>query len=80
MFLRSGAAWHLDAAGVHTFMAYLDERGIDPADVDPIPVGLFLEYAAWFQEKASVKVVPDLVCNSLSPMGALRRRWRAVGA
>src|ERR687885_850232 len=63
MFLRSGADWHLDAAGVHTFMAYLDERRIDPADVDPIPVGLFIEYAAWFQEKASVEVVPDLVRN-----------------
>ena len=27
MFLRSGPDWHLDAAGVHTFMAYLDELG-----------------------------------------------------
>ncbi len=71
MFLRSGADWHLDAAGVHTFMAYLDERGIDPADVDPIPVGLFIEYAAWFQEKASVEVVPDLVHNLSKPSGRL---------
>ena len=44
MFLRSGPDWHLDAAGVHTFMAYLDERGIDPSEVDPIPVALFLDY------------------------------------
>jgi FAD-dependent urate hydroxylase len=61
MFLRSGADWHLDAAREHTLIAYLEERGIDPADVDPIPVGLFIEYAAWFQEKAGVEVLPDMV-------------------
>ncbi|MGO9750554.1 MAG: hypothetical protein ACLP8S_20160 [Solirubrobacteraceae bacterium] len=49
MFLRSGADWHLDASGVRTFEAFLDERQIMAADVDPIPIGLFLEYAAWFQ-------------------------------
>jgi phytoene dehydrogenase-like protein len=35
MFLRSGPDWHLDAAGVHTLEAYLEERAIDPAEVDP---------------------------------------------
>ena len=52
MYLRSGPDWHLDAAGVHTFMAYLDERGIDPSEVDPIPVALFLDYVDWFEERA----------------------------
>jgi thioredoxin reductase len=61
MFLRSGADWHLDAAGVHTFMAFLKERRIDPSDVDPIPVALFLDYTEWFEEKAGVDVLPDLV-------------------
>jgi thioredoxin reductase len=61
MFLRSGADWHLDAAGVNTFMAYLDERGIDPSEVDPIPVALFLEYVDWFEEKAGIDVLPELV-------------------
>lgn len=61
MFLRSGADWHLDAAREHTLVAYLEERGIDPADVDPIPIGLFIEYAAWFQERAGVEVLPDMV-------------------
>ena len=61
MFLRSGADWHLDAAMEHTFESYLEERGIDPADVDPIPVKLFLDYAAWFQEKAGLEVLPDMV-------------------
>ena len=27
MFLRSGADWHLDAAGINTFETYLDEPG-----------------------------------------------------
>jgi FAD-dependent urate hydroxylase len=59
MFLRSGADWHLDATNVHTFEAYLAERGVDPADVDPIPVDLFLEYAAWFQDIVGLEVRPD---------------------
>jgi FAD-dependent urate hydroxylase len=48
MFLRSGPDWHLDAAREHTFEAFLAERGIAPADVDPIPVSLYLDYADWF--------------------------------
>ncbi|MGI5512851.1 FAD-dependent monooxygenase [Streptomyces sp. CA-106131] len=28
MLLRSGTDWHLDAADVHTFEAYLCERGL----------------------------------------------------
>ena len=61
MFLRSGADWHLDAAREHTFESYLGERGINPADVDPIPVKLFIDYATWFQEKAGLEVLPDMV-------------------
>ena len=61
MFLRSGPDWHLDATNVHTFEAYLAERGVDPADVDPIPVDLFIEYATWFQEIVGLQVRPELV-------------------
>ena len=45
MFLRSGPDWHLDAAGEHTLIAYLEERRIDPLGVSPLPVGLFIDYA-----------------------------------
>ena len=69
MFLRSGPDWHLDAAGVHTFMAYLDERGIDPSEVDPIPVALFLDYVDWFRERADIDVLPDLVRDLSKPDG-----------
>jgi len=69
MFLRSGPDWHLDAAGVHTFMAYLDELGIDPSEVDPIPVALFLDYVDWFEERADIDELPDLVRDLSKPDG-----------
>ena len=67
MFLRSGPNWHLDAAGKHTLMAYLEERGIESSEVDPLPVGLFIDYAEWFQKKSGVKVLPDLVRKLSKP-------------
>ena len=69
MFLRSSPDWHLDSAGVHTFAAYLNERGVDPAEVDPIPIALFLDYAGWFEERAGIEVLPDLVRDLSKPDG-----------
>ncbi len=57
MFLRSGADWHLDGAGVHTLEAYLEERGIGPQEADPIPIGLFLDYAEWFRQGKKIDVL-----------------------
>jgi FAD-dependent urate hydroxylase len=56
MFLRSGPDWHLDASGVDTFEAFLAKEGTSPGDVDPVPISVFLEYAAWFQEHKGVAV------------------------
>jgi cation diffusion facilitator CzcD-associated flavoprotein CzcO len=56
MFLRSGADWHLDAAGTHTFLSFLETRGIRRADVDPIPVELFLDYTDWFVARKRIEV------------------------
>jgi hypothetical protein len=67
MMLRSGPDWHMDVAQKHTMMAFLEERGIDPSDVDPIPISLFLEYADWFRERAGVAVEPDLVEDLAKP-------------
>ena len=69
MMLRSGVDWHLDAAGEHTLMAFLEERGLDRAEVDPLPVGLFLDYAAWFQEQAGVAVRREMVRELRKPDG-----------
>jgi FAD-dependent urate hydroxylase len=74
MFLRSGADWHLDAAAVHTLEAYLEERAIDPAAVDPLPIGLFLDYAEWFRQAKGIEVREDLVAELAKPDG----RFEAV--
>ncbi len=56
MFLRSGPDWHLDGSAVHTLQAYLEENGIRPGEVDPIPVGVFLDYADWFRRVKGIEV------------------------
>jgi cation diffusion facilitator CzcD-associated flavoprotein CzcO len=61
MFLRSGADWHLDAGGVHTFQAFLEARRIAAADIDPIPIAVFLAYADWFVAQARVTVRDECV-------------------
>lgn len=63
MFLRSGPDWHLDAAGVHTLDAYLDERHIAPAEVDPIPVSVFVDYAEWFCARKSLELGDGMVAE-----------------
>jgi FAD-dependent urate hydroxylase len=74
MFLRSGPDWHLDAAGVHTLEAYLEERRLAPHDIDPIPVGLFVDYAEWFRARKGLEVREDLVAELAKPDG----RFEAV--
>jgi FAD-dependent urate hydroxylase len=61
MYLRSGPDWHLDAAGIHTFEAFLEEEGIAPNEVDPVPIRVFLDYATWFQENKGVIARENLV-------------------
>jgi cation diffusion facilitator CzcD-associated flavoprotein CzcO len=61
MFLRSGTDWHLDASGIDTFEAFIEDRGISSGDIDPVPIAVFLEYAAWFQAQKHVSVRDQLV-------------------
>jgi cation diffusion facilitator CzcD-associated flavoprotein CzcO len=63
MCLRSGPDWHLDASGVHTFEAFLEEEGIAPNEVDPVPIRVFLDYATWFQDNKSVIARENLVAQ-----------------
>ena len=69
MMLRSGPDWHMDVAQKHTMMAFLEERGTKPEEVNPIPISLFLEYADWFRERAGVAVEQDLVEDLVKPNG-----------
>ena len=61
MFLRSGVDWHLDASGVHTFEAFVGERGLLPTELDPIPIGVFIDYATWFQVQKQLTIRDQLV-------------------
>jgi cation diffusion facilitator CzcD-associated flavoprotein CzcO len=77
MYLRSGPDWHLDAAGVHTFAAFLEERGIAAADIDPVPVAVFLDYARWFQSRKRLTVRECLVTGlrGLTATGRSSSAW-----
>lgn len=68
MFLRSGPDWHLDAAGVHTFEAFIEERAISACDIDPVPLEVFLDYARWFQAEKKVRVL-DTSVTTVSARG-----------
>jgi cation diffusion facilitator CzcD-associated flavoprotein CzcO len=56
MLLRSGREWHLDAAGVHTFDAF-----VGGWDDEPIPVETFIAYADWFAEQEGIVPLPHRV-------------------
>jgi cation diffusion facilitator CzcD-associated flavoprotein CzcO len=61
MFLRSACDWHLDPTGIHTIEAFLATRGQTPADVEPLSLDFYLDYARWFQEQKGLKIEPVFV-------------------
>jgi thioredoxin reductase len=61
MYLRSGPDWHLDTAGEHTFEAYFEDRGLSPAEHDPVPIGVFLDHTDWFRDQKGFDVDERLV-------------------
>jgi lysine/ornithine N-monooxygenase len=61
MFLRSGVDWHLDASGIHTFEAFVEDRRLSTGDLDPVPIAAFLAYASWFQAQKNLVVRDQLV-------------------
>lgn len=63
MFLRSGPDWHLDARGEDTFAAFFEDRGLDPADHDPIPIGVFLDHTDWFADRKRLPVEQRMVAG-----------------
>ena len=69
MFLRSGPDWHLDAGGVHTLAAYLAERAIAPDEIDPIPIGVFLDYVEWFTRAKGLEAREQLVVDLVKSNG-----------
>jgi FAD-dependent urate hydroxylase len=63
MFLRSGVDWHLDASGVHTFEAFVEERGLTEEELDPIPLRTFLGYCDWFRAGKRIPVREEVVSS-----------------
>src|SRR5262245_47646939 len=63
MFLRSGVDWHLDAGGVHTLAAFVEDRAIPPQDLDPIPRDTFVDYCDWFRQMKRLTVREEHVTN-----------------
>jgi len=61
MILRSACDWHLDPAEVHTFERFLAGRGQTAADVEPLPLDLYLEYARWFEASKGIHSRPARV-------------------
>lgn len=56
MILRSACDWHLDPGGGDTIERFLGTRGQAPADVEPLSLAFYLEYAEWFQERKGLRV------------------------
>ncbi len=77
MFLRSGPGWHLDGAGVHTLEAYLEDQGIRPGEVDPIPIGVFLDYADWFKTAKGIEVREEFVDTLVKANGRFEATLRS---
>jgi cation diffusion facilitator CzcD-associated flavoprotein CzcO len=63
MLLRSGLDWHLDAAGVHSLEAFLEEKRIPRASAEPLPVEIFRGYAEWFRKSQNLDVQPMRVAQ-----------------
>jgi FAD-dependent urate hydroxylase len=74
MYLRSGPDWHLDASGEDTFAAFFEDRGLDPADHDPIPIAVFLHHTDWFAERKDLHVEERMVEDLTRPDGAFVAR------
>jgi cation diffusion facilitator CzcD-associated flavoprotein CzcO len=77
MFLRSGPDWHLDGAAVHTLQGYLEEQGIGPGEADPIPVGVFLDYAGWFQRAKGIEVREEFAGTLVKAGGGFEAALRS---
>ncbi|MGH3480204.1 MAG: NAD(P)-binding domain-containing protein [Nocardioidaceae bacterium] len=74
MFLRSGVDWHLDAGGVHTLAAFVEDRAIPQQDLDPIPRDTFVDYCDWFRQMKRLTVREELVTNLAKSDGGFDAR------
>jgi thioredoxin reductase len=74
MFLRSGPDWHLDARDTYTFEAFVKMRGFTRAEIKPVPLDTFLDYASWFMGQYGVTAHSAHVTRLEKTNGAYRAR------
>ncbi len=79
MFLRSACDWHLDPSNQDTIEAYLQTQGLTSADVEPLSLAFYLDYAAWFQDQQGIEPVPMFV-QQLDVFPEKTPRFRATMA
>lgn len=63
MYLRSGCDWHLDVNGIYTMEAFLEQRGLSVAEVEPIALEFYLEYVGWFLVQSQPNIYSAYVVN-----------------
>jgi cation diffusion facilitator CzcD-associated flavoprotein CzcO len=61
MYLRSACDWHYDPFNEDTIERFLDLRKLTPAEVDPFPLDLYLEYCEWFRQQKGIEAIPATV-------------------
>jgi lysine/ornithine N-monooxygenase len=54
MFLRSRSDWHLDPLEERTLEHYRRLKNLGAGRGEPIPIGLYLDYAQWFQKECQI--------------------------
>ena len=59
---------------MHSFAAYFEERGLDPAEHDPIPISVFLDHTEWFREQKRLDVEQVMVEPWRRPTAGSRPR------
>ena len=55
---------------MHTFEAYFEDRGMDRAGYDPIPIGVFLDHTDWFADQKRL-AVEQVMVESLTKLDEL---------
>lgn len=61
MLLRSDTDWHLDAAGIHTFEAFIAEQGLEPEALRPLALQTYLDYGEWFRQQKRIEPIDDFI-------------------
>lgn len=61
MYLRSSWDWYLDPQGIWTIERFLEDRGLQKSDVEPFPLGTYLDYVEWFRRAEGIEPIDSRV-------------------